>query len=111
MLKKETFISAIQAIQKQEKLTDQINRLYGEMTEGMGALILGGLTTPVLVSVLEDGMEDPYGYVSWWLYDAPREDKTVSWEEDEKIVTVNLADENALYDYLVRCAEERQSAM
>lgn len=111
MLKKETFISAIQAIQKQEELTDQINSLYGEMTEGIGALILGGLTTPMLVSVLEDGMEDPYGYVSWWLYDAPREDKTVSWEEDGKTVTVNLADENALYDYLAHCAEDRRSAM
>ena len=34
MLKRETFVGAIRAIQKQEEMTEQINRIYKQMTDG-----------------------------------------------------------------------------
>lgn len=111
MLTKETFVQAIQAIQEQEKLTDQMNEIYRRMTEGLGSLVLDGMVQNVLVKTLSEAMEDPFDYVSWCLYDAPKEKKTVSWEEDGKTITVDLADANDLYDYLVQCAVERKENM
>lgn len=108
MLKRETFVNAIQALQKQAQLTEQINHIYQQMTEGEGNLEMGGLTQIALIQTLEDGMEDVHGYISWWLYDAPEDSKVVSWKEDGETVTVDLADINDLYDYLVRSAEERR---
>lgn len=110
MLKRDTFVSAIQAIQKQEELTDQMNQVYKQLTDGLGFLEMGGLTQSALIKVLDDGMEDEHGFVSWWLYEAPKDCKIVSWEENGKLVTVNLEDVNDLYDYLVSCAEERKAA-
>ena len=108
MLKRDTFVNAIRAIQKQEELADRLNEVYREMTDGCGSLMLGSLTGNALIATLEDGMDDQYGYVSWWLYEAPEGDKTVSWEDEGKEVSVELSDVNALYDYLVQCAEERK---
>lgn len=86
MLKRETFINAIQSIQKQAQLTEQINHIYLQMTEGEGILEMGGLIQNALIQTLEDGMEDVYGNISWWLYDAPEDSKVVSWKEDGETV-------------------------
>lgn len=108
MLKRETFLRAIQAIQQQEKLTERLNEVYREMTDGLGFLVMDGFTVRALIKTLEDGMEDKAEYVSWWLYEAPENSKTVSWEEDGKTISVELSDVNVLYDFLVQCAEERK---
>ena len=55
-------------------------------------------------------MEDEHGYIMWWLYEAPDDDKSVSWEENGNLVTVELEDVNDFFDFLVRCAEERKEA-
>ena len=108
MLKRETFINAIRALRKQEELTEQMNQIYRQMTDGLGHLELGGFTQAALIQTLSDGMEDEHGYVSWWLYEAPDDDKSVSWEDNGSTVTVDLEDVNDFFDYLVRCAEERK---
>jgi len=108
VLKRETFLHAIQAIQQQEKLTERLNEIYREMTDGIGFLVMDSFTTWALVKTLEDGMEDQAEYVSWWLYESSENRKTVSWEEEGKIISVDLSDMNALYDFLVQCAEERK---
>lgn len=110
MLNREVFFDAIHAIKKQEELTDRLNEVYRELTDGCGSLMLSSLTGNALIRTLEEGMDDQYGYVSWWLYEAPDGDKTVSWEENGKEVSVELSDVNALYDYLMQCAEERRES-
>lgn len=110
MLKRETFVDAIHAIQKQEELTDRLNEVYRELTDGCGSLVLGSITGNALIRTLEDGMDDQYGYIAWWLYEAPDGDKTVIWEENGKEISVELSDVNDLYDYLVQNAEERRGA-
>ena len=110
MLKRETFINAIRALRKQEELTEQMNQIYRQMTDGLGHLELGGFTQAALIQTLSDGMEDEHGYVSWWLYEAPDDDKSVSWEDNGSTVTVDLEDVNDFFGFLVRGAEERNEA-
>ena len=104
MLTKETFVRAIQVIQEQEELTDQMNEIYSRMTYGLGSLVLDGKVHGALVEVLSEAMNDHTHCVSWWLYGAPEDEKTVSWEENGETVTIDLTDVNDLYDYLVQCA-------
>ena len=110
MLKRETFVNAIRALRKQEELTEQMNHIYRQMTDGIGHFDMDGLAQNALLQTLKDGMEDEHGYVMWWLYEAPDDDKSVSWEENGSLITVDLEDVNDFFDFLVRCAEERKEA-
>lgn len=110
MLKRETFVNAIRALRKQEELTEQMNQIYRQMTDGIGHFEMDGLAQNALLQTLKDGMDDEHGYVMWWLYEAPDDNKNVWWEENGQLVTIDLEDVNDLYDYLVHCAEERKAA-
>ena len=110
MIKKETFVQAIRAIQLQEEETDQLNAIYRKMTGGMGCLIFDGVVHEALLQTLVEEMDDQFQYIEWWLYEAPKDSKSVFWEEDGKVVSVDQAEPDALYDYLVQCAKERQDA-
>ena len=60
MLKRETFVNAICALRKQEKLTEQMNHIYRQMTNGIGHFEMDGLAQNALLQTLEDAMEDEY---------------------------------------------------
>lgn len=110
MIKKETFVQAIRAIQLQEEETDQLNAIYRKMTGGMGYLSFNGVVHEALLQTLADAMDDQFQYIDWWLYEAPKDSKSVFWEEDGKVVSVDLAEPEALYDYLVEGVKARQAA-
>ena len=107
MIKKETFVQAIRAIQLQEEETDQLNAIYRKMTGGMGYLSFNGVVHEALLQTLADAMDDQFQYIEWWLYEAPKDSKSVFWEEDGKVVSIDLAEPDALYDYLVQSVRER----
>ena len=109
MLKRETFKQAMQAVCTQEMYSDQLNQIYRKATDGQGMLVLDGIVHDALVKMLEDAMEDEYQYIEWWLYEAPVDDKVVSWEENGGTTSVDLADVDALYDFLVQSAAERRN--
>ena len=110
MIKKETFVQAIRAIQLQEEETDQLNVIYRKMTGGMGHLSFDGVVHEALLQTLADAMDDQFQYIEWWLYEAPKDSKSVFWEEDGKVVSVDLAEPETLYDYLVQGVKARLDA-
>lgn len=109
MLKRETFIQAMQAICTQEMYMDQLNEIYRKATDGQGMLVLDGAVHAALLKTLADAMDDQYQYIEWWLYAAPEDDKVVSWEDNGGTSSVDLADVDALYDFLVKSANERRN--
>lgn len=109
MLKRETFIQAMQAICTQEMYMDQLNEIYRKVTDGQGMLVLDGAVNAALLKTLADAMDDQYQYIEWWLYEAPEDDKVVSWEDNGGTASVDLADVDALYDFLVKSANERRN--
>ena len=109
MLKKETFVNAIQAILQQEKQVDRLNAIYREMTHELGFLAVSSLVQDALIKTLKDGTEDQNDWIEWWLYEAPKDDKNVFWVEDGKHIEADLSEPGALYDFLVQCADERRN--
>lgn len=98
MLKRETFVSAIDKIRKHEELMDKANKVFREFGDFAPSLDFGSLHLEALLAVLKDAMNDEYDYISWWLYE--NVDHTISWTEDGKERSRDLNDVNALYDYL-----------
>ncbi len=99
VLKRETFVSAIDKIRKHEELMDKANKVFREFGDFAPSLDFGSLHLEALLAVLKDAMNDEYDYISWWLYE--NVDHTISWTEDGKERSRDLNDVNALYDYLV----------
>lgn len=99
MLKRETFVGAIEKIKKHETLMDQLDSICREFGDLRPNLDFCNLHLQALLDVLKEAMNDRYDYISWWLYD--HADYIVSWEENGSQVSVDLSDVNALYDYLV----------
>lgn len=98
VLKRETFVSAIDKIRKHEELMDKANKVFREFGDFAPSLDFGSLHLEALLAVLKDAMNDEYDYISWWLYE--NVDHTISWTEDGKERSRDLNDVNALYDYL-----------
>lgn len=107
MIKKETFVHAIETIKKQDELTDKLNELYCQLNPGFYAMSFNGLLLEAILSILEETMEDIGSAISWWLYEDV--DRTVSWDEDGQEVSVTLSTPEDLYDYLVNNMNERKA--
>lgn len=98
MLKRETFVNAIEKIKQYEALMDKLRVTLREFGDYAPYLGFDSLHLSVLLDVLKDAMNDEYGYISWWLYEDL--DHTISWTEDGKEYSRDLNDVNSLYDYL-----------
>ena len=68
-------------------------------TVGNGYLAFGAENKylEALLLVLDEAVEDRYGYISWWLYEGA--DSYEIWSSDESQKWV-LKEPEALYDYL-----------
>lgn len=99
VLKRETFVSAIDKIRKHEELMDKANKVFREFGDFAPSLDFGSLHLEALLAVLKDAMNDEYDYISWWLYDDV--DHTITWMQGDYECSRDLNDVNALYDYLV----------
>lgn len=98
MLKRETFVSALENIKQHEALMDRLNDICSQFGDFAPNLDFNSLHLDALRAVLKDAMGDEYDYIGWWLYETA--DYTVWWEEDGREVECDLTDPNSLYDYL-----------
>lgn len=104
MLKRETFVMAINKIQRHQVLMDQLHQTLREFGDFTPNLDFDSLHLEALLTVLKEAMNDRYDYIGWWLYEAA--DYTVSWEEDGNTIERDLTDVNDLYDYIIENGSE-----
>ena len=107
MLTKEVFMKALEAIRKQEELTDKLNEAYCEMNPGFYGICTNGLLLDRLIEVIEDAMDDIGQTISWWIFEDV--EKEISWKEEGKEISVDVTTPEALYDYLVDEASARKN--
>lgn len=98
MLKRETFVLAINKIQQHADLMEKLHETLKDFGSFPPNLDFGSLHLEGLRAVLKDAMNDEHDYIGWWLYETS--DYTVSWEEGGHTVECDLEDVNALYDFL-----------
>lgn len=105
MLKRETFVMAINKIRKHQALMDQLHQTLKDFGDFPPNLDFGSLHLEALLAVLKEAMNDKYDYIGWWLYEAGS--YVVTWEEEGKTIERDLTDVNDLYDYIVEnCSEQ-----
>lgn len=96
MLKKETFVKAMQAIEMQEKMNESVTKALEPMCEGNGFFFDGGsITTHALVQVLRETMHDTDDWISWYLFENPPHIYFTDEEHEMKSV-------EELYDFLIK---------
>ena len=99
MLSKESFIRAIEGIQKHDQFVGEINDACRKYSMEFYSVNSGDIVVSALLDILAVEMDDKAGYIAWWLYDDV--DKTGSWEENGSEVSVDLTAVDALYNFLV----------
>jgi len=104
MLSRKTFIEAIEAIQKHEKLMEELAVPLRKLGDFPLSLDFESIHRNALMKVLEETTGDTSEWISWWLYEDV--EKKVWWEEDGKEVEADLTEAGALYDFLKSNVEE-----
>ena len=99
MLSKESFLRAIEGIQKHDRFVAEINDACRKYSMEFYSVNSGDIVVTALLGILAAEMDDKAGYIAWWLYDDV--DKTGSWEENGSEVYVDLTAVDALYNFLV----------
>jgi len=110
MIPKELFLSTIEKILRQRERINAFEIALKELCDGHPVFDRENLYLEALLDLLKYSMKDTYDNIDWWLYEAPKDSKSVFWEEDGKVVSVDLAEPEALYDYLVGGVKARQAA-
>jgi len=108
-MKKENFVSIINAILDQEKRERALEEAMKPFLGDFMSEVSTGFIDRV-VKILENemnapGTEDEVGpVISWWLYDAPKagENRDSAWVKVDG-EEVSLYDAGELFDYLVSC--------
>lgn len=107
MLKRETFVDAISKIKKHEELMERLDSVCWEFGSFRPSLDFGNFHLQALLEVLKEAMQDEYDYIGWWLYEST--DHIVFWEENGQKVSADLSEVNALYDFLVKNADAKET--
>lgn len=103
MISKNTFCKALQLIQEQEDIYDEVSKALDKVLDGSFLLGCDNRFLSALVMVLEETMGDKYEYISWWLWEAPEDSKTV---EEVNGCKHDLKEPEALFDFLVKFRED-----
>lgn len=99
MLKKDTFVYAINAIQEQRKKNEEFNDALDKICDGYPVFDVNNKYLEALLKIMKEEMHDDDDFIGWYLY-----------EDVEKVVTVNdgittksyeLTSPELLYDFLV----------
>ena len=106
MLSKESFLRAIEGIQKHDRFVAEINDASRKYSMEFYSVNSGDIVVSALLDILAVEMDDKAGYIAWWLYDDV--DKTVSWEENGSEVSVDLTAVDVLYNFLVEEHNKRK---
>lgn len=104
MLKKETFIKAIELLCKQEQVNESITSALDKVCEGNGFFYDGGrYYLKGLLLVLKETMGDDDNWIEWWLYENGRD----AWDENNTKIPLNTVEE--LYDFLAKETEKKEN--
>lgn len=69
MLSKESFLRAIEGIQKHDRFVAEINDACRKYSMEFYSVNSGDIVVIALLGILAAEMDDKAGYIAWWLYD------------------------------------------
>ena len=97
IITKETFCKALEMIQEQERINDELSQALQKVGNGHYMFGTENRYCDALLMVLKEAVNDQYDYISWWLYDT--DDYIVETKDGSQ--KWDLQAPEALYDYLV----------
>lgn len=97
MIDKEVFCQALNLIQEQEKIDWEFGQALNKVGNGHFVFGTENKYLEALLLVLKAGVNDKYGYISWWLYEGAPDYEVWSADDSQKWV---LKEPEALYDYI-----------
>ena len=102
-MKKELFISSIEAIKKQwkydKKVAKHLSKAFPNANSG-NVLPENEILNTAIITILEDAMNDSTEMIEWWCWEAEFGKRFHDVEEDGK--TISVANAGELYDFLKR---------
>jgi len=99
ILSKGTFIQAMEMIQKEEEIMDNVRTQLKRLGDGPFALSIDSLYLQALLNVLGESMADVNEWISWWLFEDV--EKVVEWDQDGVTRQWDVSTLDAFYDFLV----------
>ena len=100
LISRELFLSTLDKIRRQDARIEEFEDALQKLCDIRPAFDRGNLYLEALLELLQYTMHDASDVIGWWLYEAPKDDPTVSWIEDGVEISRTLSSPDALYDYL-----------
>jgi len=105
MIKKQTFVSMIDAIQKQREMENRVSKSLEEVLDGNFVPTFSGILETQIIKILEEAMcdvkaDDGQGWIEWWIYEkdfGKRKKINANYTNGKKIKLDTSAD---LYNFL-----------
>ena len=105
MLSRKSFVSALEAIQENERIIRDAEKVLSPLCVLSASLDFSKLYHEALMRILVETMQDKSEWISWWLYEDV--EKTISWKENGEEISRDVTTADALYDFLVNEIEEK----
>lgn len=99
MITKEAFCKVLALIQEQDAINDEVGASLQKVCGSVVAFGTENKYQEALMLVLREALPDKYGYVEWWLYEAPSAGYHVWLDDGSK--EWNLESPEALYDFII----------
>lgn len=100
MISREIFLSTLDKIRRQDARIEEFEDALQKLCDIRPAFDQGNLYLEALLELLQYTTNDKSDVIGWWLYEAPKDDSTISWIEDGVEISRTLSSLDALYDYL-----------
>ena len=100
MISREIFLSTLDKIRRQDARIEEFEDALQKLCDIRPAFDQGNLYLVALLELLQYTTNDKSDVIGWWLYEAPKDDPTISWIEDGVEISRTLSSLDALYDYL-----------
>lgn len=102
ILTREQFSAYVLEIRKYLQDCSNANAAIGSFCNGYPVIQIGDSLCTAMIELLERIMHDQDESVSWYLFDAPKVDPLIQWNDDEgNTITRRITTPEELYDYLV----------
>lgn len=98
LISKNTFCKALRLIGEQDIINAEVAKALTKVSDGCCVFGCNNKLLEALLMVLKESINDQYGYIDWWLYEAGGDFKV--WSEDEGKEWC-LKEPEALYSFIV----------
>lgn len=92
MISREIFLSTLDKIRRQDARIEEFEDALQKLCDIRPAFDQGNLYLEALLELLQYTTNDKSDVIGWWLYEAPKDDPTISWIEDGVEITMNIDD-------------------